>query len=70
MKIIQTTLSTGDKVTSPGTNLTGEIGTIKDGKIKILWYINEYSGFSEFISVKELNRRINNNKIVKTTIQK
>ncbi len=62
-KKINTTLKTGDKIIVPNTNLKGEIGTYKDGKIKILWYVNKFSGFSEFISTKELNRRLKENKI-------
>ncbi len=63
MKNINTTVKTGDKIEAPGTALKGEISTYKDGKIKVLWYINKFSGFSENLSTRELNRRIKENKI-------
>jgi hypothetical protein len=61
MKLINTTAKTGDKFTVPNTNLKGEIGTYKDGKIRLLFYVNNFSGFSDYVSTKELNRRIKNN---------
>lgn len=64
MKLLSTTVKTGDKIEAPGTKLKGEISTYKGGKIKVIWYINEYSGFSEYLSTKELNRRIKENKII------
>jgi hypothetical protein len=65
MKAVSTTLSTGDKITAPGTTLKGEIGTIKKGVIRIFWTINGYSGYSEFMPTRELNRRIKDGKIEK-----
>jgi len=67
MKKIQTTVKTGDKISGMLNGeklLTGEIGTYQNGKIKVFWHINKFSGFSEFISTKELNRRIKENKII------
>jgi len=67
MKLVSTTVSTGDKFTVPNSELKGEVGTIKDGKIRLLYYINQYSGFSDFVSTQELNRRIKANKIIFAT---
>ena len=66
MKKIQTTVKTGDKIEGLFNGegiLTGEIRTYKQGEIKVFWYINKYSGFSEYLSTRELNRRIKENKI-------
>lgn len=65
MKQVSTTVKTGDKIEAPGTQLIGEIGTYKDGKIKVFWYMknNKVSGMSENLSTRELNRRIKENKI-------
>lgn len=65
MKIINTTVKTGDKFSVPNSNLKGEVGTYKDGKIRLFFYMaNQSSGFSDFVSTRELNKRIKENKIV------
>jgi hypothetical protein len=63
MKSLNTTAKTGDKFIVPNTSLKGEIGTYKEGKIRLLFYIDKYSGFSDFVSTRELNKRIKENKI-------
>ncbi len=67
MKILKTSVKTGDKIELFNINgekqLNGEIGEYKDGKIKIFWYLNKFSGFSQYFSTRELNKQINKNKI-------
>lgn len=66
-KIINTTVSTGTKLrlmhNGEPTSTTGEVGTYKQGKIRILWYASPTSGFSEFVTTRELNNRLKNNTI-------
>lgn len=61
MKIISTQVKTGDILNMD--NLTGVVGTYKDGKIKVLWSVNKFSGFSCFYSTREINKMIGSGKI-------
>lgn len=68
MKTISTEVSTGTKIqgiyNGQPQNLFGEIGTIKNGQIKVFWQHTKYSGFNEYLTTRELNRRIKNNQIL------
>jgi len=63
-KIVSTILNTGDSLLIPSTNLVGTVGVYKNGNIKVLWKINETSGFSENLPTREWNRRIKEGKVI------
>ena len=64
MKQVSTILKTGDMLTIPDSKLIGKVGTYKDGKIKVMWQIDNCSGISENLPTREWNRRIKEGKII------
>lgn len=56
MKHISTTVNTGDSITY--NNMECKIGTVKSGKIQFTTILSNTSVITEWISTRELNKRI------------
>jgi len=57
MKAISTTVNTGDIITYK--NRECKIGMVKNGKIQFTTMLSSTSAITEWISTRELNKRIN-----------